>query len=92
MAIVHNCGIIKAHVFKSVISLAKLYGSVCSDLAPGNDEIHEETQEKFLTPGNPQEGQVILYKVHGNFIPEDFFLRSFATFPNTYFYYCIRNI
>uniref|UniRef100_A0A8C1NCU8 Protein strawberry notch homolog 2 n=1 Tax=Cyprinus carpio TaxID=7962 RepID=A0A8C1NCU8_CYPCA len=33
------------------------------DLAPGNDEIHEETQEKFLTPGNPQEGQVILYKV-----------------------------
>uniref|UniRef100_A0A673GQ40 Protein strawberry notch homolog 2 n=1 Tax=Sinocyclocheilus rhinocerous TaxID=307959 RepID=A0A673GQ40_9TELE len=34
------------------------------DLAPGNDEIHEETQEKFLTPGNPQEGQVILYKVH----------------------------
>ncbi len=37
---------------------------LCSDLAPGNDEIHEETQEKFLTPGNPQEGQVILYKVH----------------------------
>uniref|UniRef100_A0A8C2I8H7 Protein strawberry notch homolog 2 n=1 Tax=Cyprinus carpio TaxID=7962 RepID=A0A8C2I8H7_CYPCA len=34
------------------------------DLAPGNDEIHEETQEKFLTLGNPQEGQVILYKVH----------------------------
>uniref|UniRef100_A0A673JEI5 Protein strawberry notch homolog 2-like n=1 Tax=Sinocyclocheilus rhinocerous TaxID=307959 RepID=A0A673JEI5_9TELE len=33
------------------------------DLAPGNDEIHEETQEKFLTPGNPQEGQVILYKI-----------------------------
>uniref|UniRef100_A0AAY4EJS9 Protein strawberry notch homolog 2 n=1 Tax=Denticeps clupeoides TaxID=299321 RepID=A0AAY4EJS9_9TELE len=33
------------------------------DLAPGNDEIHEETQERFLTPGNPQEGQVILYKV-----------------------------
>ncbi len=41
------------------------YGHVlCSDLAPGNDEIHEETQEKFLTPGNPQEGQVMLYKVH----------------------------
>ncbi|XP_051554543.1 protein strawberry notch homolog 2-like isoform X3 [Myxocyprinus asiaticus] len=33
------------------------------DLAPGNDEIHEETQEKFLTPGNPQEGQVMLYKI-----------------------------
>ncbi|TRY55206.1 hypothetical protein DNTS_032680 [Danionella cerebrum] len=33
------------------------------DLAPGNDEIHEETQEKFLTPGNPQEGTVILYKI-----------------------------
>uniref|UniRef100_A0A8C2I7S9 Protein strawberry notch homolog 2 n=1 Tax=Cyprinus carpio TaxID=7962 RepID=A0A8C2I7S9_CYPCA len=33
------------------------------DLAPGNDEIHEETQEKFLTLGNPQEGQVILYKI-----------------------------
>lgn len=34
-----------------------------TDLAPGNDEISNETQEKFLTPGNPQEGQVILYKV-----------------------------
>ncbi|KAI4899074.1 hypothetical protein NFI96_031215 [Prochilodus magdalenae] len=33
------------------------------DLAPGNDEIYNETQEKFLTPGNPQEGQVILYKI-----------------------------
>ncbi|XP_026769576.1 protein strawberry notch homolog 2 isoform X2 [Pangasianodon hypophthalmus] len=33
------------------------------DLAPGNDEISNETQEKFLTPGNPQEGQVILYKI-----------------------------
>ncbi|RXM91324.1 Protein strawberry notch-like 2, partial [Acipenser ruthenus] len=33
------------------------------DLAPGNDEIYEETQEKFLTPGNPQDGQVVLYKV-----------------------------
>ncbi|KAI5086648.1 protein strawberry notch-like 2-like isoform X2, partial [Silurus meridionalis] len=32
------------------------------DLAPGNDEIYNETQERFLTPGNPQEGQVILYK------------------------------
>lgn len=36
---------------------------VLLDLAPGNDEIHEEKQEVFLTPGNPQEGQVILYKV-----------------------------
>ncbi|XP_076847381.1 protein strawberry notch homolog 2a [Brachyhypopomus gauderio] len=33
------------------------------DLAPGNDEIHEEEQEVFLTPGNPQEGQVTLYKI-----------------------------
>ncbi|XP_036409983.1 protein strawberry notch homolog 2-like isoform X2 [Megalops cyprinoides] len=33
------------------------------DLAPGNDEIYEETQEKFLTNGNPQEGQVTLYKI-----------------------------
>ncbi|KAG9343655.1 hypothetical protein JZ751_013826 [Albula glossodonta] len=33
------------------------------DLAPGNDEIYEETQEKFLTNGNPQEGQVVLYKI-----------------------------
>ncbi|XP_072524668.1 protein strawberry notch homolog 2a isoform X2 [Salminus brasiliensis] len=33
------------------------------DLAPGNDEIHEEEEEVFLTPGNPQEGQVILYKI-----------------------------
>uniref|UniRef100_A0A8B9RBD5 Protein strawberry notch homolog 2 n=1 Tax=Astyanax mexicanus TaxID=7994 RepID=A0A8B9RBD5_ASTMX len=33
------------------------------DLAPGNDEIYNETQDMFLTPGNPQEGQVILYKI-----------------------------
>ncbi|TRZ02814.1 hypothetical protein DNTS_026424, partial [Danionella cerebrum] len=33
------------------------------DLAPGNDQIYEETQEKFLTAGNPQDGQVILYKL-----------------------------
>uniref|UniRef100_A0A3Q0T5L9 Protein strawberry notch homolog 2 n=1 Tax=Amphilophus citrinellus TaxID=61819 RepID=A0A3Q0T5L9_AMPCI len=33
------------------------------DLAPGNDEIYEETQETFLTAGNPQDGQVVLYKV-----------------------------
>uniref|UniRef100_A0A8C2B270 Protein strawberry notch homolog 2 n=1 Tax=Cyprinus carpio TaxID=7962 RepID=A0A8C2B270_CYPCA len=33
------------------------------DLAPGNDQIYEETQEKFLTAGNPQDGQVILYKM-----------------------------
>uniref|UniRef100_A0A3Q4IEY1 Protein strawberry notch homolog 2 n=1 Tax=Neolamprologus brichardi TaxID=32507 RepID=A0A3Q4IEY1_NEOBR len=31
-------------------------------LAPGNDEIYEETQETFLTAGNPQDGQVVLYK------------------------------
>ena len=34
-----------------------------SDLAPGNDEIYEEKQENFLTAGNPQDGQVVLYKV-----------------------------
>ncbi|KAG9278681.1 hypothetical protein AMEX_G6582 [Astyanax mexicanus] len=33
------------------------------DLAPGNDEIYEEEQEVYLTPGNPQEGQVTLYKI-----------------------------
>lgn len=33
------------------------------DLAPGNDEIYEERQETFLTAGNPQDGQVVLYKV-----------------------------
>ncbi|XP_061593738.1 si:ch73-63e15.2 isoform X1 [Cololabis saira] len=33
------------------------------DLAPGNDEIYEEKQETFLTPGNPQDGQVVLYKI-----------------------------
>uniref|UniRef100_A0A669CYV4 Protein strawberry notch homolog 2 n=1 Tax=Oreochromis niloticus TaxID=8128 RepID=A0A669CYV4_ORENI len=33
------------------------------DLAPGNDEIYEETQETFLTAGNPQDGQVVLYKI-----------------------------
>lgn len=41
--------------------------SCCSvfpaDLAPGNDQIYEEKQENFLTAGNPQDGQVILYKV-----------------------------
>lgn len=34
-----------------------------TDLAPGNDEIYEEKQETFLTAGNPQDGQVVLYKV-----------------------------
>uniref|UniRef100_A0A671UA67 Protein strawberry notch homolog 2 n=1 Tax=Sparus aurata TaxID=8175 RepID=A0A671UA67_SPAAU len=33
------------------------------DLAPGNDEIYEEKQETFLTVGNPQDGQVVLYKI-----------------------------
>ncbi|XP_076880334.1 strawberry notch homolog 2b isoform X2 [Brachyhypopomus gauderio] len=33
------------------------------DLAPGNDEIYNETQEIFLTPGNPQEGHVVLHKI-----------------------------
>uniref|UniRef100_A0A4W6DA32 Protein strawberry notch homolog 2 n=1 Tax=Lates calcarifer TaxID=8187 RepID=A0A4W6DA32_LATCA len=29
----------------------------------GNDEIYEEKQETFLTAGNPQDGQVVLYKI-----------------------------
>uniref|UniRef100_A0A672I3S9 Protein strawberry notch homolog 2 n=1 Tax=Salarias fasciatus TaxID=181472 RepID=A0A672I3S9_SALFA len=29
----------------------------------GNDEIYEEKQETFLTVGNPQDGQVVLYKI-----------------------------
>ncbi|KAM4575108.1 strawberry notch homolog 2b isoform 2-T2 [Fundulus diaphanus] len=33
------------------------------DLAPGNDEIYEEKQETFLTVGNPQDGQVVLYRI-----------------------------
>uniref|UniRef100_A0A8C6T1H2 Protein strawberry notch homolog 2 n=1 Tax=Neogobius melanostomus TaxID=47308 RepID=A0A8C6T1H2_9GOBI len=33
------------------------------DLAPGNDEIYEEKQETFLTAGNPQDGQVVLYRI-----------------------------
>ncbi|XP_067271979.1 si:ch73-63e15.2 [Pseudorasbora parva] len=33
------------------------------DLAPGNDQIYEERKETFLTAGNPQDGQVILYKI-----------------------------
>jgi hypothetical protein len=36
---------------------------VLLDLAPGNDEIYEEKQETFMTVGNPQDGQVVLYKV-----------------------------
>uniref|UniRef100_A0AAY4EDB4 Protein strawberry notch homolog 2 n=1 Tax=Denticeps clupeoides TaxID=299321 RepID=A0AAY4EDB4_9TELE len=33
------------------------------DLAPGNDEIYEEKKETYLTAGNPQDGQVVLYKI-----------------------------
>ncbi|ELV09328.1 Protein strawberry notch like protein 2 [Tupaia chinensis] len=33
------------------------------DLAPGIDEIYEESQQVFLTPGHPQDGQVVFYKV-----------------------------
>lgn len=49
----------------SCIDLLRWQPGICflSDLAPGNDQIYEETQEKFLTAGNPQDGQVILYKV-----------------------------
>ncbi|XP_006876775.1 PREDICTED: protein strawberry notch homolog 2 [Chrysochloris asiatica] len=33
------------------------------DLAPGIDEIYEESQQVFLTPGHPQDGQVVFYKI-----------------------------
>ncbi|XP_012862861.1 protein strawberry notch homolog 2-like [Echinops telfairi] len=33
------------------------------DLAPKVDEIYEESQQVFLTPGQPQDGQVIFYKI-----------------------------
>ncbi|XP_053156110.1 protein strawberry notch homolog 2 isoform X2 [Hemicordylus capensis] len=33
------------------------------DLAPGIDEIYEESKEVFLTPGHPQDGQVVFYKI-----------------------------
>lgn len=37
--------------------------SPSTDLAPGVDEIYEESKEVFLTPGHPQDGQVVFYKV-----------------------------
>ncbi|XP_040179845.1 protein strawberry notch homolog 2 isoform X1 [Rana temporaria] len=33
------------------------------DLAPGVDEIYQESKETFLTPGHPQDGQVVFYKI-----------------------------
>eukprot|EP00069_Balaena_mysticetus_P010514 bmy_06660T0 len=33
------------------------------DLAPGIDEIYEESQQVFLAPGHPQDGQVVFYKI-----------------------------
>ncbi|KAM8960307.1 protein strawberry notch homolog 2 [Pelodytes ibericus] len=33
------------------------------DLAPGIDEIYQESKEIFLTPGHPQDGQVVFYKI-----------------------------
>ncbi|XP_062040922.1 protein strawberry notch homolog 2 isoform X1 [Lepus europaeus] len=33
------------------------------DLAPGVDEIYEESQQVFLAPGHPQDGQVVFYKI-----------------------------
>lgn len=41
------------------------------DLAPGIDEIYEESQQVFLAPGHPQDGQVVFYKVsgHWSFLP-----------------------
>lgn len=54
-------------VLNSLIQMITKY--LCSplDLAPGNDQIYEETQEKFLTAGNPQDGQVVLYRVRREF-------------------------
>ena len=37
--------------------------SPSTDLAPGIDEIYEESQQVFLAPGHPQDGQVVFYKV-----------------------------
>ncbi|XP_041435843.1 protein strawberry notch homolog 2 isoform X2 [Xenopus laevis] len=33
------------------------------DLAPGVDEIYQESKETFMTPGHPQDGQVVFYKI-----------------------------
>ncbi|XP_063770424.1 protein strawberry notch homolog 2 isoform X2 [Pseudophryne corroboree] len=33
------------------------------DLAPGVDEIYQESKEIFMTPGHPQDGQVVFYKI-----------------------------
>ncbi|XP_008835403.1 protein strawberry notch homolog 2 isoform X2 [Nannospalax galili] len=33
------------------------------DLAPGINEIQEESQQVFLAPGHPQDGQVVLHKI-----------------------------
>lgn len=38
-------------------------GVLSPDLAPGIEEIYEESQQVFLAPGHPQDGQVIFYKV-----------------------------
>ncbi|KAJ3599227.1 hypothetical protein NHX12_033190 [Muraenolepis orangiensis] len=46
------------------------------DLAPGNDEIYEEKQENFLTAGNPQDGQVVLYKAQKLSRPDEGFYLS----------------
>lgn len=41
-------------------------GILSPDLAPGIEEIYEESQQVFLAPGHPQDGQVIFYKVSGH--------------------------
>ncbi|XP_018080638.1 protein strawberry notch homolog 2 isoform X2 [Xenopus laevis] len=33
------------------------------DLAPGVDEIYQESKDTFMTPGHPQDGQVVFYKI-----------------------------
>jgi hypothetical protein len=39
------------------------WSTLFPDLAPGIDEIYEESQQVFLAPGHPQDGQVVFYKV-----------------------------
>lgn len=50
--------------------LTPLTHSPSADLAPGIDEIYEESQQVFLAPGHPQDGQVVFYKVSSSAPPQ----------------------
>lgn len=50
--------------------LTPLAHSPSADLAPGIDEIYEESQQVFLAPGHPQDGQVVFYKVSSSAPPQ----------------------